>query len=70
MEFAISLFVFLVTKNNTISSQVFSVNGSIICSGLHFWRHWFNMTKILTKFGEQQLVMVNYVCGFYQLSFF
>ena len=22
--------------------QVFLVNSSIICSGLHFWRHWFN----------------------------
>ena len=63
--------------------QVFSVNGSIICGGLyfwrhfdvigsiifgrlHFWRHWFNMEKILSKFGEQQLVMVNYACGFNQ----
>ena len=63
--------------------QVFSVNGPIICSGLHFWRHfdvigsiifgglhfwrhWFNMAKILSKFGEQQLVMVNYACGFNQ----
>ena len=68
--------------------QVFSVNGSIICSrlhfwryfdvigsiifdGLHFWRHWFNMAKVLskfTKFGEQQLVMVSYACGFNQLE--
>ena len=63
--------------------QVFSVNGSIICSrlhfwrhfdvigtiifsALHFWRHWFNMAKILSKFGERQLVMVNYACGFNQ----
>ena len=63
--------------------QVFSDNGSIICSGLHFWRHfdvigsiifgglhfwrhWFNMAKILSKFGERQLVMVNYACGFNQ----
>ena len=63
--------------------QVFSVNSSIICSGLHFWRHfdvigsiifgglhfwrhWVNMAKILSKFGEQQLVMVNYACGFNQ----
>ena len=61
--------------------QVFSVNGSIICSGLHFWRHfdvigsiifgglyfwrhWFNMANVLSKFGEQQLVMVNYACDF------
>ena len=63
--------------------QVLSANGSIICSrlhfwrhfdvissiifgGLHFWHHWFNMAKILSKFGEQQLVMVNYACGFNQ----
>ena len=46
--------------------QFFFVNGSIICSGLHFWRHCFNMTKILSKFGQQQLVMVNYACGFNQ----
>ena len=61
--------------------QVFSVNRSIICSGLHFWRHfgvigsiifgglhflrhWFNMANILSKFGKQQLVMVNYACVF------
>ena len=44
----------------------FNVNGSIIFGGLHFWRHWFNMAKILSKFGEQQLVMVNYACGFNQ----
>ena len=47
----------------------FDVNGSIIFGGLHFWRHWFNMAKI-SKFGEQQLeeqlVMVNYACGFNQ----
>ena len=35
----------------------FDVNGSIIFGGLHFWRHWFNMAKILSKFGEQLLVM-------------
>ena len=63
--------------------QVFAVNGSIICSwlhfwrhfdvnssiifgGLHFWRHRFNMAKILSKFGEQQLVTANYACGFNQ----
>ena len=63
--------------------RVFSVNGSTICSGLHFWRHfdvigsinfgglhlwrhWFNMAKILSKFGEQQPVVVNYACGFNQ----
>ena len=46
--------------------QVFSVNSSTICNGLHFWRHLFYMAKILSKFGEQQLVMVNYSCGFNQ----
>ena len=63
--------------------QVFAVNGSKTCSGLHFWRHfdvngsiifgrrdfwrhWFNMAKILSKFGKQQLVMVNYACVFNQ----
>ena len=44
----------------------FDIICSIICSGLHFWHHWFNMAKILSKFGEQQLVMVNYVFGFNQ----
>ena len=46
--------------------QVFSVNGSIISGGLYFWRHWFNMAKIRSKFGEQQLVMVNCACGLNQ----
>ena len=58
--------------------QIFSVNGSITCSRLHFWHHfehhWFNMTKLLmwsvqydnvfSKFGQQWLV--NYTCGFNQ----
>ena len=44
----------------------FDVNGSIIFGGLHFLRHWFNMAKILSKFGEQQLVTVNYACDFNQ----
>ena len=68
-----------------LCTQVFSVNGSVICSGLHFWchfdiigsiifgglhiwRHGFNMAKIISKFGEPQLVMVNYVRGFNQLE--
>ena len=46
--------LFFCSPNITQSrSQVFSVNGLIICRGLHFWRHWFNMTKILFKFGQQ-----------------
>ena len=61
--------------------QVFSVNGSIICSELPFWRHFgiigsiiFGGTALLTsliQYGEdsfQQLVMVNYACGFKQLE--
>ena len=34
-----SLF-FPLTKITQRCPQVFSVNGSIICSGLHFWRHF------------------------------
>ena len=30
-----------------------------------FWHHWFNH-KVLSKFGQQQLVTVNYACGFNQ----
>ena len=58
--------IFALTKITQSRPQFFSVNGSVICSGLHFWRHWFNMTKFLSKFGEQQLVMVNYACAFNQ----
>ena len=58
--------IFGLTKITQFRLQFFSVNGSIICSGLHFWRHWFNMTELLSKFGEQQLVMVNYASGFSQ----
>ena len=82
-SFAISFFVFPLIKRTQPCPQVFLVNGSIFCSGLHFWchfdvtgaiildtlhfwRHWFNMAKMLSKFGEQHLVMVNYACGFNQ----
>ena len=44
----------------------FDVIGSMIFGRLHFWHHWFNMAKIRSKFGEQQLVMVNYACGLNQ----
>ena len=62
--------LFFCSPNITLPCpQVFSVNGSIICGGLHFWRHfdvigsiilgtlhfwrhWFNMAKILSKFGD------------------
>ena len=70
-------------KKTQYRPQVFSVNGSIICSWLHFrrhfdgigsiicsglqfWRHWTNMAKVLSKFGEQQLVIMSYACGFNQ----
>ena len=44
----------------------FDVIGSIIFGRLYFWRHWFNVAKFLSKFGEQQLVMVNFACGLNQ----
>ena len=47
-------------------SRLFDVTGSLIFGGLYFWRHWFNIAKILSKFGEQQLVMVNHACGLNQ----
>ena len=59
--------LFLCSPNITPSHpQVFSINGSIICSRLYFWIHWFDMTKTVFKFGQQQLLMVNYACGFNQ----
>ena len=39
-SFAISMFVFPLTKTTQPCPKVFSVNGSIICSGLHFWLHF------------------------------
>ena len=44
----------------------FDVIGSIIFGRLHFWHHWSNMAKTRFKFGEQQLIMVNYACGLNQ----
>ena len=69
-----ALFFFRTPNVTQPCAQVFSVNGSIICSGLgsiifsglHFCRHWFNMVEILSKFGEQQLVIMNYACSFNQ----
>ena len=60
------------SKTTQPRPQVFLINGSITCNKAalltSFWRHRFNMTnnKILSKFGKQQLVMVNYACGFNQ----
>ena len=55
----------LTTKTTQPRPLVFSVNGSITCNqaalltSVHY-------DKILSKFGQQQLVMVNYACGFNQ----
>ena len=71
-EFRYFAFVFLLTgqRFNNLQraalSTSFDVISSMIFSGLHFWRHWFNMTKILSKFSQQQLFMVYYACGFNQ----
>ena len=64
--------------------EVFSVNGSIICNRLHFWRHFDVIGSIICNelpfwrpigsmrqsscqiCSEEQLVMVNYACGFSQ----
>ena len=54
------------TVQSFVAGCTFDVILTIIFGGLHVWRHWFNMAKILSNFGEQQLVMVNYVCGFNQ----
>ena len=80
-----ALCFFCSAKITQARPQVFWVNGSIICSELHFWRHrfWrhrFNKmhraalfallaqynNDFFSKFGQQQLVMVNYECGFNQ----
>ena len=71
---------FPLTKNNTDSSPDFL--GQRFNNLQHFWRHrdvigliwqnfWrhhrrFNMTKFFPKFDQQQLVMLNYACGFNQ----
>ena len=41
-----AIFVFT-TKTTQPRPQVFSVNGSLTCSGLHFWRHFLGKHKIL-----------------------
>ena len=32
--------LFFCSPNSQSRPQIFSVNGSIICSGIHFWRHF------------------------------
>ena len=53
------------TKTTKPRPQVFSVNGSITCNRMHFWRH-FDVVGSISQFGQQQLVMVSYTCGFDQ----
>ena len=53
------------TKTTQLRPQVFSVNGSITCNRMHFWRH-FDVIGSISQFGQQQLVMVSYTCGFDQ----
>ena len=75
-EFRHYALCFSAHQNNTTLAQVFSVNGSIIWSGLHFWRHFDVIGSIIFSdctfdvigliFGQQQLVVVNYACGFNQ----
>ena len=38
---------FFITKTTQPRSQVFSINGSLTCRGLHFWRHFLVKHKIL-----------------------
>ena len=38
---------FLLTKNNTFSFPGFLVNGSVICSGMHFWRYFDVISSII-----------------------
>ena len=60
------LFVFLLTKNNTASSQGFvghqlnNLQRAVLLTSL------VQYDKIFSKFGQQQLVMVNYASGFNQ----
>ena len=70
--------LFFCSPNITQSRpQVFSVNGSIICSGLHFWCHWFNnfqravFLTSLIQYDDDSLQIWwtaagygNYACGF------
>ena len=72
------LFVFLLIKNNTTSSPGFlgqrfnNLQWAALLTP--FWRHQSNNLQcsgctfdvIGSMFGQQQLVMVNYVCGFNQ----
>ena len=62
------LFASPLSKNNTTTFQVFLVNGSIVCSGLHFWRNWFNMTKFFPNLVKSSwlwwIMRVNWILNF------
>ena len=78
MSFSILLFVLLLTKCNTTLSHLGQQFNNLQQAALSmlFRHHWFNMAllltssvqydKVLFKFGQQQLVMVNYAYGFNQ----
>ena len=55
-------FVFT-TKTTRPRPQVFSVNSSLTCKRLHFWRHFLVQHKILPNLVISNLVMVNYACA-------
>ena len=62
--------LFFCSPKITPRPQVFTVNSSIICRGLHFCDVTLTLLvqydKVLSEFGQQHLGMVNYVCGFNQ----
>ena len=61
------LFVFLLTKKNTTSSPDFlGQRFNNLQRAALLGSFWFNITKFFSKFGQKQLVMVNYGCDFNQ----
>ena len=46
-HYALCMIAFPLTKYNTTLCPGFSVNGSIICGGQHFWRHFDNIGSII-----------------------
>ena len=62
----ISSYFVLTTKTTEPRPEVFSVNRSITCNQAALLTSSVQYDKILFKFRQQQLVMVNYVCVFNQ----
>ena len=60
-----SWFFFCSPKMTQPCPQVFLVSRSITCSGLHFWHHWFNMTKYFSNLVNSSWLWW-IVCGFNQ----